>query len=58
MGADTHYVRGWLRRIASVALAAFAFASLSGCGGGPGGPSSGGWQQVEYVAGINQLEVQ
>jgi hypothetical protein len=35
-------VRGWLRRIASVALAAVALASLSGCGGGPGGPSSGG----------------
>jgi hypothetical protein len=35
-------VRGCLRRIASVALAAFALAFLSGCGGGPGGPSSGG----------------
>ena len=42
MGADTRHVRGWLRRIASVALAAFALACLSGCGGGPGGPSSGG----------------
>ncbi|MGH6802479.1 MAG: hypothetical protein ACREC3_03820 [Methyloceanibacter sp.] len=42
MGADTRYVRGWLRRIAPAALAAFAFACLSGCGGGPGGPSSGG----------------
>ncbi|MGH7184876.1 MAG: hypothetical protein ACREIB_01185 [Pseudomonadota bacterium] len=42
MGADTSYVRGWLRRIAPAALAAFAFACLSGCGGGPGGPSSGG----------------
>ena len=42
MGADTRHVRGCLRRIASVALAAFALACLSGCGGGPGGPSSGG----------------
>jgi hypothetical protein len=42
LGADTRYVRGWLRRIAPAALAAFAFACLSGCGGGPGGPSSGG----------------
>ena len=42
MGADTRHVRGCLRRIASVALAAFALAFLSGCGGGPGGPSSGG----------------
>ena len=42
MGADTRYVRGWLRRIAPAAFAAFAFACLSGCGGGPGGPSSGG----------------
>jgi hypothetical protein len=42
LGADTRHVRGWLRRIASVALAACALASLSGCGGGPGAPSSGG----------------
>ena len=42
MGADTRHVRGWLRRIAPAALAAFALACLSGCGGGPGGPSSGG----------------
>ena len=42
MGADTRHVRGCLRRIASVALAAFALACLSGCGGGPGGPSGGG----------------
>lgn len=42
MGADTRHVRGWLRRIAPAALAALAFACLSGCGGGPGGPSSGG----------------
>jgi hypothetical protein len=35
-------VRGWLRRIASAALAAFAVACLAGCGGGPGGPSGGG----------------
>lgn len=42
MGADTRYVRGWLRRIAPAAVAAFAFACLSGCGGGPAGPSSGG----------------
>ncbi len=42
MGADTRHVRGWVGRTASVALAAFALASLSGCGGGPGGPSSGG----------------
>ncbi len=43
MGADTRHVRGCLRRIASVALAAFALACLSGCGGGPGGPSGGGF---------------
>ena len=43
MGADTRHVRGWLRRCASVALAAFVLASLSGCGGGPGGPSSSGF---------------
>jgi len=42
LGADTRHVRGCLRRIASVALAAFALACLSGCGGGPGGPSGGG----------------
>jgi hypothetical protein len=42
LGADTRHVRGWLRRIASIALAAFALASMPGCGGGPGGPSSGG----------------
>lgn len=42
MGADTRHVRGCLRRIASVALAAFALACLAGCGGGPGAPSSGG----------------
>jgi hypothetical protein len=35
-------VRGWVGRTASLALAAFTLASLSGCGGGPGGPSSGG----------------
>jgi hypothetical protein len=43
LGADTRHVRGCLRRIASVALAAFALACLSGCGGGPGGPSGGGF---------------
>jgi hypothetical protein len=43
LGADIRNVRGWLRRSASVALAVFALASLSGCGGGPGGPSSGGF---------------
>ena len=43
MGADTRHVRGWIRRIASVALAAFALACLAGCGGGPGGPSGGGF---------------
>ena len=43
MGADTRHVRGWVGRIVSVALAAFALASLTGCGGGPGGPSSGGF---------------
>ncbi|HEY7385013.1 MAG TPA: hypothetical protein VH743_15195 [Beijerinckiaceae bacterium] len=42
MGADTRHVRGWLRRCASIALAALTLASLSGCGGGPGAPSSGG----------------
>jgi len=42
LGADTRHVRGWLRRCAPVALAAFTLASLSGCGGGPGAPSSGG----------------
>lgn len=42
MGADTRHVRGWLRRIATAALAAFALACLSGCGGGPAGPSGGG----------------
>ncbi len=42
MGADTRHVRGWLRRIAPAALAAFALACLTGCGGGPGGPSSSG----------------
>jgi hypothetical protein len=42
LGADTRHVRGCLRRIASVALAAFALACLAGCGGGPGAPSSGG----------------
>jgi hypothetical protein len=42
LGADTRHVRGWLRRSASLALAALAFACLSGCGGGPGSPSSGG----------------
>lgn len=44
LGADTRHVRGWLRRIASIALAAVALACLAGCGGGPGGPngSSGG----------------
>ena len=42
MGADTRHVRGWLRRIAQAALAAFAVACLAGCGGGPGGPSSSG----------------
>ena len=41
MGPDTRHVRGCLRRIASVALAAFALACLSGCGGGPGGLSGG-----------------
>lgn len=42
LGADTRHVRGWLRRIASVTLAASALACLAGCGGGPGAPSSGG----------------
>ena len=42
MGADTRHVRGWVGRNASIALAAFALASLTGCGGGPGSPSSGG----------------
>jgi len=42
LGADTRHVRGWLRRIAHLALAAFTLASLAGCGGGPGAPSSGG----------------
>jgi hypothetical protein len=35
-------VRGWLRRIAFIAFAASALAFMPGCGGGPGGPSSGG----------------
>jgi hypothetical protein len=42
LGADTRHVRGWVGRTASLALAAFALASLSGCGGGAGNPSSGG----------------
>ena len=42
MGADTRHVRGWIRRIASAAVAVIAVACLSGCGGGPGAPSSGG----------------
>jgi hypothetical protein len=42
LGADTRHVRGWLRRTASLALAAIALACLPGCGGGPGGPSSSG----------------
>ena len=42
MGADTRHVRGWIRRIASAAVAVVAVACLSGCGGGPGGASSGG----------------
>ncbi len=42
MGADTRHVRGWIRRIASAAVAVIAVACLSGCGGGPGGASSGG----------------
>jgi hypothetical protein len=36
-------VRGCLRRTASLALAAFVLVCLSGCGGGPGGPSGGGF---------------
>ena len=43
MGADTRHVRGWIRRIASLAGAAFALACLAACGGGPGGPSGGGF---------------
>jgi hypothetical protein len=43
LGADTRHLRGWLGRVLSIALAAFALASLTGCGGGPGGPSSGGF---------------
>jgi hypothetical protein len=35
-------VRGWIRLIASAAVAVVAVACLSGCGGGPGGVSSGG----------------
>jgi len=35
-------VRGWIRRIAFAAVAVIAVACLSGCGGGPGGSSSGG----------------
>lgn len=42
LGADTRHVRGFVGRIASIALGALAFALLSGCGGGPGSPSSGG----------------
>ena len=42
MGADTRHVRGWIRLIASAAVAGVAVACLSGCGGGPGGVSSGG----------------
>jgi hypothetical protein len=37
LGADTRHVRGWLRRIAGLALASLALACLAGCGGGPGG---------------------
>jgi hypothetical protein len=42
LGADRRHVHGWLRHIASAAVAVFAFACLAGCGGGPGGPSGGG----------------
>jgi hypothetical protein len=42
LGADTRHVRGWLRRIAFIAFAACALASMPSCGGGPGAPSSGG----------------
>lgn len=42
MGADTRHVRGWLGRIATVALAVVTLACLSACGGDPGGPSGGG----------------
>lgn len=42
LGADTRHLRGWVGRIVSIALAV-ALASLTGCGGGPGSPSSGGF---------------
>jgi hypothetical protein len=42
LGADNRHVRGWVGRIASIALAAITLASLTGCGGGAGNPSSGG----------------
>jgi hypothetical protein len=42
LGTDTRHVRGWLRRTASMALAAVALACLPGCGGGPGSPNDGG----------------
>lgn len=43
MDADSQRVRGRLRRIATLVLAAFAAACLAGCGGGPGAPSGGGF---------------
>ena len=43
LGADTRHLRGWIGRIVSIALGAFTLASLTGCGGGPGSPSSGGF---------------
>jgi hypothetical protein len=43
LGADTRHLRGWIGRIVSIALAAVALVSLTGCGGGPGAPSSGGF---------------
>ena len=37
LGADSRHVRSLLRRIASMALAALALASLTACAGGPSG---------------------
>jgi hypothetical protein len=42
LDADSRHVRGHLRHVAGLALAAFVLACLAGCGGGAGGSSMGG----------------
>ena len=51
LGADTRHVRGWLGRIAGVALASFVAVCLAGCGGGPGSPNGGGSGLLSGAAG-------